>query len=328
MMTEKIVLAIDIGGSLTKIGLVTRTGSILEKRVFRTNGQDPFNIFLEKLKSEIEILITSLDSTHKLISIGIGAPNANSLTGNIENPPNLSWGPLTPISKIIGETYNLPVVLANDANAAALGEMKFGTAKGMKHFVVLTLGTGLGSGIISDGKLLIGEHALAGEIGHVNVDPDGRQCNCGLQGCLETYASVTGIRRTVFELMAEMSADSPLRGISFEDMTGEHISDAALAGDAIALKAFDKTGEILGSKMADIVAHLDPEAIILSGGLSKAGDILLNPIKRFMELRLFNAYKGKVKVLISTTTSSDAILGPAALAWSALEKDTPNSPNS
>jgi glucokinase len=322
-MAEKVVLAMDIGGSLTKIGLVTRKGEILDKRVFKTSAKDPFQVFFEKLKSEINILLEGLDAIHKLVSIGIGAPNANSLTGNIENPPNLSWGPLTPISNIIGEAYRLPVVLANDANAAALGEMAFGTAKGMKHFVVLTLGTGLGSGIISDGRLLIGEHALAGEIGHTNVDPNGRQCNCGLQGCLETYASVTGIRRTVFELIAEMSEDSPLREISFEDMTGIHISDAALAGDAIALKAFEKTGEILGSKMADIVAHLDPEAIILSGGLSKAGDVLLNPVKRFMELRLFNAYKGKVKVLISTTTSSDAILGPAALAWSALVKDTP-----
>ena len=322
-MAKEVVLAIDIGGSLTKIGLVNRNGNILGKRVFKTNGQDPFNNFLEKLNAEIEILITSLDSTHKLISIGIGAPNANSLTGNIENPPNLKWGLLTPISKVIGEMLKLPVVLANDANAAALGEMKFGTAKGMKNFVVLTLGTGLGSGIISDGRLLVGQHALAGEIGHTNVDPNGRQCNCGLRGCLETYASVTGIRRTVFELIAEMSEDSPLREISFDNMTGVHISDAALAGDPIALKAFDKTGEILGGKMADIAAHLDPEAIILSGGLSKAGDILLNPIKQFMELRLFNAYRGKIKVLISTTTSSDAILGPAALAWSAFEKGTP-----
>jgi len=323
MMAKKVVLAIDIGGSLTKIGLVNRSGKILKKRVFRTNAKEPFGIFVDKLEAEIQILITALDISHKLVSIGIGAPNANSHTGNIENPPNLKWGPLTPISKVIGEMLKLPVVLANDANAAALGEMKFGTAKGMKNFVVLTLGTGLGSGIISDGKLLIGEHALAGEIGHVNVDPEGRQCNCGLQGCLETYASVTGIRRTVFELVAKMVEDSPLRGISFEDMTGEDISNAALAGDIIAIKAFNKTGEILGGKIADIVAHLDPEAIILSGGLSKAGDILLNPIKQFMELRLFNAYQGKIKVLISTTTSSDAILGPAALAWSAFEKDTP-----
>ncbi|MBT8221875.1 MAG: ROK family protein [Eudoraea sp.] len=322
-MAQKIVLAIDIGGSLTKIGLVNENGKILEKRVFKTNAQDPFKIFVEKLKSEIKILTAGMDSTHKLISIGIGAPNANSLTGNIENPPNLNWGPLTPISKVIGEMFKLPVVLTNDANAAALGEMKFGTAKGMKNFVVLTLGTGLGSGIISEGRLLIGEHAMAGEIGHVNVNPNGRRCNCGLRGCLETYASVTGIRRTVFELIAEMSEDSPLRKISFEDMTGEHISDAALAGDTIAIMAFNKTGEILGGKMADSVAHLDPEAFILSGGLSKAGDILLNPIKRFMELRLFSAYKGKVKVLTSNTTSSDAVLGPAALAWSAFEKHTP-----
>ncbi|MGO4918036.1 ROK family protein [Maribacter spongiicola] len=318
-MSQEVVLSIDIGGTFTKVGLVNREGKVLDKIVFKTNAQNPFSNFMEKLKLEAEALIFKWNDEIQILSIGVGAPNANSYTGQIENPPNLKWGGITPIKKIIQQTFDLPVSLDNDANAAALGEMLYGTAKGMKNFVALTLGTGLGSGIIVNGKLLIGEHGTAGEIGHVNVDPAGRMCNCGLQGCLETYASVTGIKRTVFELMADRCEDSPLRKINFEEMTGTDISDAALKGDIIALTAFEKTGEILGSKMADTVAHLDPEAFILSGGLSKAGDILLKPIKRHMQKRLFNAYKGKIEVLLSNATSAEAVLGPAALAWLELD---------
>lgn len=318
-MAIEVVLGIDIGGSLTKVGIVTREGTILDKVLFKTEAQEPFSSFMKKLKLKVVSLRSKLNSEVKICSIGVGAPNANPYNGLIENPPNLNWGQATPIQRILNQTFKLPVALANDANAAALGEMLFGAAKGMKNFVVLTLGTGLGSGIVVDGQLLIGEHGAAGEIGHVNVDPKGRMCNCGLQGCLETYASVTGIKRTVFELISNMREDSPLRSLSFKKMTGTEISDAALNGDAIALAAFEKTGKILGSKIADTIAHLDPEAIILSGGLSKAGDILLNPVKKHMERCLFHTYKGKVKILLSTSTSSDAVLGPAALACLELE---------
>ncbi|GMN11753.1 ROK family protein [Croceitalea sp. MTPC9] len=314
-MAIELVLGIDIGGSLTKIGLVSREGEIFGKKVFPTQAHLPFSSFMELLKKEVNGLMANLDSKIKIMRIGVGAPNANPITGNIENPPNLKWKKTTPLAKTLKDCFNLEVTIANDANAAALGEMMFGRAKGMKNFVVLTLGTGLGSGIIIQGKLLIGEHGAAGEIGHVSVDPNGRMCNCGLQGCLETYASVTGIRRTVFELLADRSEDSIMRAYSFEGLTGEHISKAALKGDIIALKAFEKTGEILGKKMADTVAHIDPEAFILSGGLSKAGDILLNPIKTSLQNSLFTTYKGKTKVLLSETTSEDAVLGPAALAW-------------
>ena len=319
-MVKEVVLGIDIGGSLTKVGLVTKDGAILDKIVFKTEAQKPFSSFMEKLILETENLISKLDSDIPIRSVGVGAPNAIPYSRQIENPPNLKWGKATPIVKFFEEHFKLPIALANDANAAALGEMLFGATKGMKNFVALTLGTGLGSGIVIDGELLIGAHGAAGEIGHVNVDPYGRYCNCGLRGCLETYASVTGIKRTVFELMAKMNEDSPLRSLSFEAMSGINISDAALNGCIIALKAFEKTGEVLGSKMADTVAHLDPEAFIISGGLSKAGNILLNPIITGMEHNLFNAYKGKIKVVLSEATSSDAILGPAALAWLTLEK--------
>ncbi|MCP4977776.1 MAG: ROK family protein [Maribacter sp.] len=312
------VLAIDIGGTFTKIGIVDEAGEILISKVFSTKSREPFASFLKELVPEIKELSKKLGNKSNILAIGVGAPNANSLTGNIENPPNLKWGKVIPLAMSLENAFNLPVFIANDANAAALGELKYGMAKGMKNFVVLTLGTGLGSGIIINEDLLLGEHAQAGEIGHVNVDPNGRQCNCGLRGCLETYASVTGIKRTVFELIAEMNEDSPLRSISFEELTGELIAKAALKGDKLALRAFEITAEILGSKMADTVAHLDPEAFILAGGLSKAGDILLKPVIASLETNLFIAYKGKVKVYLSDAPRNAAILGPAALAWKQL----------
>lgn len=312
----KTVLAIDIGGTFTKIGIVDDKGMILASQVFGTKSKVPFETYLKELIPNIHRLLDASKSHDKPLAVGIGAPNANSLTGQIENPPNLNWGKEIPLAKSMASALNLPVYIANDANAAALGELHFGMAKGMRNFVVLTLGTGLGSGIVVNGNLLLGEHAQAGEIGHVNVDPHGRYCNCGLRGCLETYASVTGIKRTVFELIAEMREDSPLRRISFEELTGEIIAKAALEGDALALKAFSITSEILGRKMADTVAHLDPEAFILAGGLSKAGDILLQPVIASMEKNLFVAYKGKIRVILSDAPRNAAILGPAALAWS------------
>lgn len=316
-MEKEVVLGIDIGGTYTKLGLVTRKGSILAHTKFDTQAKKPFVEFLEKLNVEINNLRTDLGTDQEVVAIGVGAPNANSRTGYMEHAPNLRWGDNVPLAKSIREKFKLPVSIANDANAAALGELKFGMGRGMQNFVVLTLGTGLGSGIISNGELLIGEHGMAGELGHVNVNStaNARQCNCGLKGCLETYVSVTGIRRTIFELIAEMTDDSILRSISFEEMTGEIISGAALDGDAIALKAFELTAETLGIQMADTTAHLNPEAFILLGGLSKAGNILLKPTIAIMEKNLFTAYKGKIKVLISETPGDHAVLGPAALGW-------------
>ncbi len=311
----RIVLGIDIGGTYTKLGLVTRKGELLATNKFATMAKEPFANFLDRLKREINVLKSKLQTAQEISHVGVGAPNVNPYSGNMENPVNFRWGTSIPLSKSIQEIIPLPITLANDANAAAMGELEFGMGKGMRHFVVLTLGTGLGSGIISNGDLLIGKNGMAGEIGHVNVVPQGRECNCGLKGCLETYVSVTGMRRTIFELIAEMTADSPLRGVSFEDMTGKMLSQAALDGDPIALKAFAQTAEILGCQMADTAAHLDPEAFILLGGLSQAGDILLKPVIQAMEHNLFSAYKGKIKVLISDTTSERSVLGPAALAF-------------
>ncbi len=290
----EVVLAMDIGGTYTKIGLVEKNGTIRGKRVFSTGSKHSFPGFVLNLEEEVALLCAKMKDKIKIVAIGIGAPNANCFTGQMERPPNFKWGDVVPISETISSLYKLPVVIANDANAAAVGELVYGMAKDMKHFVVLTLGTGLGSGIVVDGKLVTGANGMAGELGHVSVDPEGRKCNCGLKGCLETYASVTGIIRTVFELLADLNEESTLRSISYESLTGEIISEQALKGDVIALKAFEITGKLLGSKLADTVAHLDPEAFILTGGLSKAGDILLGPVVRNLEKNLFAAYKGKV----------------------------------
>lgn len=309
----KVVLAIDIGGTLTKLGLVNEQGEILAQKVFDTEAEESFEVFMNRLEGQVTTLSEGLEV--EILAVGVGAPNANSISGMIEYAPNLQWGDKVPLLDAVKSRFGKETVIANDANATALGEMVFGSAKGMKNFVVLTLGTGLGSGIIVNGKLLIGEHGLAGEIGHVSIDPNGRQCKCGLKGCLETYASVTGLKRTVFELMASMKSRSVLRKVSFDDMTGEKIAMAALEGDEVALKAFANAADCLGDSMANTVAHLDPEAIILTGGLSKAGDLLIDPVVESMEKNLFTPYKKKIKVLVSDSSDSSSVHGPAALAW-------------
>ena len=320
LTSTKVVLAVDIGGTFTKLGLVGQKGEILASKVFSTKAKRPFSEFKKKLREEIQTLLATLASTEDVLAIGIGAPNADYKSGEMKYPPNFRWGETVPVRHAVLSILNRPVFMTNDANAAALGELFFGAGKGMDHFVVLTLGTGLGSGIIIAGKLLYGQNGMAGELGHVNVVPDGRLCNCGLKGCLETYASVTGIKRTVFELLSESNADTELRNYSFKKLTGKVISEFAHQKDSIALEAFDRTARVLGIKMADTVAHLEPEAFILTGGLSHAGDIFLEPLKQYMEDALFSAYKGKVKILLSKSASYEAILGPAALAWQGLEE--------
>ncbi|MBC2840262.1 ROK family protein [Robiginitalea sp. SC105] len=316
---EATVLALDIGGTYTKAGLVSRSGEIRHVAVMDTASGDPFEQYVPRLAELFDRLRKASEKADPL-AMGVGAPNASSQSGMMETPPNFQWGDRIPIANTCSKLWELPVFLTNDANAAALGEGRFGAARGLTDFVTLTLGTGLGSGIVSGGRLLTGANGLAGELGHINVFPEGRQCNCGLKGCLETYASVTGIRRTVFELIANRREPSVLEHYAFEELTGRIISEAANEGDALALEAFDYTAGILGTKMADTVAHLDPEAFVISGGLSQAGAILLEPLKRALEERLFPVYRGRVRVLMSSYTSEQAVLGPAALAWEKLEE--------
>jgi glucokinase len=239
----------------------------------------------------------------------------------MEQAVNFKWGSTVPVVGAIQDMLGVSAVITNDANAAAIGELRFGSAKGMRDFVLITLGTGLGSGIVVDGKLVHGKNGLAGEMGHVIVRNDGRRCNCGNQGCLETYASATGIKRTVFKMMADMNDNSPLRDVSYQDMTSKMITEAALQGDPLAIKAFEYTGQILGTKLADTVAYLNPEAIILSGGLTRAGQLLLKPTRQYMEAYMFPAFKNKAKLLISKLDGANtAVLGAGALAWDFIEQ--------
>jgi glucokinase len=255
------------------------------------------------------------------MGVGIGAPNGNYYTGSIENAVNLNWRGILPVTEKMRKYFpDITVTLTNDANAAAIGEMVFGGAKNMKDFIVITLGTGLGSGIVTNGILVYGHDGFAGELGHINSQPNGRDCGCGRKGCLEAYASASGIRRTVYWLLSERMIDSELRSVCFNDLTAKMISEAALRGDKIALEAFDYTGFILGSKLADTVACTSPEAIFLLGGLANSRDLIINPTKKYMEENLLPIYRNKVKIMLSSLPDMNAgVLGAGALAWNELQ---------
>lgn len=311
-----VVLGIDLGGTQTKIGFVKKDGTVLGWDVFSSLSDRDFIHFINQLKVKYDALEKSVDEKMNVLGIGIGAPNANFYTGNMEKAHNFKWGDAVPLVASIEKALDIKVVITNDANLVAIGEQEYGTGKGMNNFIVLTLGTGVGSGFIINGELLLGHDGMAGEMGHVNVNPNGRLCNCGSKGCLETYASVTGIKRTVFKLMADLKTPSMLRDYSYNELTGKMIADAALEGDPVAMEAFKYTGEILGTKLADAAAYFSPEAIILAGGLTKAGDLLLIPTRKSMEKRIFQAYRGKIKLMISEMGQKyDGVLGGAALAW-------------
>jgi glucokinase len=320
MDQKEVVLGVDIGGTNTKFGYVDKSGNLLAEGEMPTEAHRPAEEFFERLHTQTENLFASKKDQLKLIGIGLGAPNGNYYKGTIEQPPNLSWKYVDVVATL-RRWYSIPVALTNDANAAALGEMLFGAAKGMKDFIVITLGTGLGSGIVANGELIYGHDGFAGEIGHTIVDPNGRQCGCGRRGCLETYASASGIRRTVEELLKMPAPPSELREISLEQITSKRIFEAAQRGDKLALEAFELTGRYLGLKLADSVAHTSPEAIILFGGLAAAGDFIFSPTKKYMEEFLLNIFKNKVRLLPSgLPKGNSAILGAAALMWKQLLK--------
>jgi len=314
------VLGVDIGGTNTVLGFVDRKGRLIVDASMRTEAHQPATVFFERLHEAAETLRETTDEECELLGIGIGAPNANYFKGTIESPPNLSWE----FVDVVGETkkhFSVPVSVTNDANAAALGEMLFGAARGMRDFIVITLGTGLGSGIVANGELIYGADSFAGEIGHTIVDPSGRECGCGRRGCLETYASASGLCRTVQELICTSSEPSRLRRVDFLHLTSRMVFEAAQQGDRLALEAFEMTGRILGMKLADSVAHTSPEAIILVGGLAAAGDLIFKPTKRSLEEHLMGIYKNKVKLLPSGLVEDNtAVLGASALIWNSLGK--------
>lgn len=317
---KEAVIGIDIGGTFTKYGIVDREGNCLAESFTNTATHNNFDDYLRDLHAAIEKSMQFLKGQIDIKGVGIGAPNGNYYKGTIENAVNLNWRGIIPVAEKIQKYYpGLTIALTNDANAAAIGEMVFGGARNMKDFIVITLGTGLGSGIVVGGTLVYGQDGFAGELGHVNVQLNGRDCACGRKGCLEAYASATGIRRTVYWLLSERMIDSELRGIGYNDLTAKMISEAAQRGDKIALEAFDHTGWILGSKLADTVAHNSPEAIFLLGGLANARDLIINPTKKYMEESLLPIFRNKVKILLSSLPDMNAgVLGAGALAWNEL----------
>ena len=320
MLKKGITLGIDIGGTNTKVGIVDHEGDCIANSVLPTKADEPVENFLPRLFHTIEALMQPFQDSVELLGIGIGAPNANYYTGLIEQPANLTWRDKTPLAQLVADEYKVPVKLTNDANAAAIGEMKFGVAKGMKNFVVLTLGTGLGSGIVVNGEVLYGADGFAGEFGHVIVNTQGRMCGADRRGCLEAYVSATGICRTVYKLLADYPWKSELRDIPFNSLTAEMITEAALNKDRIAIEAFEYTGRIFGMKLSDLVAILSPEAIILFGGLTRAKEHLFEPTKRYMEQYMFPIFRNKVKVLPSGLEGANtAVLGASALIWNELD---------
>ncbi len=307
-------VGIDIGGTNTKVGAVNKKGEIISKSNFKTQIFNSEIDFINVLSNHIINLSKNINEESKIKGIGIGAPNGNYYTGTIENAPNLRWGGNVPIVKILKTKFNVPIKLTNDANAAAMGEMLYGKAKGMNNFIMITLGTGLGSGFVVNGKLMLGHDGFAGELGHIIAVPDGRLCGCGRNGCLETYASATGIKTTVFEMLNVLNTESVLRNHKSEEIDSKIIYKAAIQGDKIALNSFDFTAKILGEKLADIVAVFSPEAIFFFGGLAEAGDLLINATKKYMEKNIMPIFKNKVKLEQSGLIHRNAaVIGASAL---------------
>ena len=317
-MDQSYVIGIDVGGTNTKFGIVDRRGQIVKSGSIKTGKHEDVNNYLDELAEALEEMIDGKIAKEQIVGIGVGAPNGNYYTGNIEFAPNLPWKGVIAFAQLLEEKTGIPVALTNDANAAAIGEMTYGAARGMKDFIVITLGTGVGSGIVVNGQLVYGHDGFAGELGHTIIRrTNGRICGCGRTGCLEAYTSATGVARTAREYL-DMRPKEPtlLRNIPIEDITSKDVSEAANAGDEMAKEIFEYTGRLLGEAFADFVAFSTPEAIILFGGLSRAGDLIMNPIRESMERNLLQIYKGKVKLLFSELKESDAaILGASALGW-------------
>jgi len=313
-MTQALAVGIDIGGTNTSFGIVNRRGEILAKGSMPTTGHATPDDYFTALKNALRPLIDNAGKGN-IAGIGIGAPNGNFYTGEIVFAPNLPWHGVIPAVKMMNEKLELKTTLTNDANAATIGEMTYGAAKGMKDFILVTLGTGVGSGFVANGQLIYGHDGFAGELGHVIAVRDGRKCGCGRHGCLEAYTSATGIVRTANEWLEQRNDDTLLRK-NKSAITAKLIHEAAEQGDAFALALFDYTAKILGQTLADTVAITSPEAIIFFGGLAQSGDLLLVPVKKYMEENLLKIYQNKICLLHSALPGADAaILGASALAW-------------
>lgn len=313
------VIGVDLGGTNTVFGIVNQRGDVLYDDSIRTQEYATAEAFVEAGVACLKPLIDKAGGIDQIKAMGIGAPNGNYYTGAIEFAPNLPWKGVVPLAKMFSDALNIPVAMTNDANAAALGEMIYGVARGMKNFIVITLGTGVGSGIVIDGKLLYGHDGFAGELGHCKVDHsgNGRLCGCGQKGCIEAYASATGVARTAKEIVTSTTQPTLLRQVAdIDHITSKDVFDAAEKGDLVAKEIFDYTGHLLGEKLADYVHFSSPEAIILFGGLTKSGHWIMDPIREALDANLMPIWKGKIPVSISVLKDSDAaILGASSLAW-------------
>lgn len=312
------VLGIDIGGTNTVFGIVDARGTVIASSSIKTSKHPKVEDYIDELYTEVTHLLEMHDAVDKINGIGVGAPNANFYTGNIENAANLVWKGIIPFAAMIEEKFGLPCAITNDANAAAIGEMTYGAARGLKDFIMITLGTGVGSGIVINGQLVYGHDGFAGELGHMIVKRNnGRLCGCGRAGCLEAYCSATGVARTAREFLEIRIEPSLLRNIPIDEITSKDVYEAAMQGDKLAKEIFDYTGTILGEAFADMTVFSSPQAFILFGGLAKSGELLLKPLREAMDKNMMFAFKGKPQVLLSELKEADAaVLGASALGWS------------
>lgn len=315
---KEYAIGVDIGGTNTKFGIVSRGGIIIEQDRILTNEHETAEEFVEELASHLKVMVEKVGGLSNFVGIGMGAPNGNIYTGTIEYAPNLRWKGIIPIAKMVEEKLGIPTKLTNDANAAAMGEMIFGSTKSIGHFITITLGTGVGSGIVIDGRMVVGHDGFAGELGHTVVRHGGRlHKGTGLRGSLESYASATGVRDTAIEMLSEFPEQpSLLRDVSLNALTSKTVYECAMKGDAISNRIFEYTGQILGEALANFIMFSSPEVIVLFGGLTKAGDLLLKPTKKSMEENLLPIFQNKVKLILSELKEADAaILGASALIW-------------
>lgn len=317
-MQKPYVLGLDMGGTNSVLGVVDARGHVLGRTSIKTQAYRDINDYVNALYEEAEKIIEPLGGMEMVRGIGAGVPNGNFYTGYIQEAMNLPWQTV-PFAKLVSERFGLPCRITNDANAAAMGEMTYGAAKGMKNFIMITLGTGVGSGIVIDGNVVYGHDGFAGELGHTTAvrGENARPCNCGKMGCLEAYASATGVARTAKEILTSTTKETILRQLDIDNITSKDVYDAAEQGDEVAKEIFDFTGTILGQQLADFIAFSAPEAIVLFGGLTKSGDWIKRPIEEAMNKNVLPLWKNKVKVLFSDLKEADAaVLGASALAWS------------
>ncbi len=316
-MAKPYVIGIDMGGTNTAFGIVDARGNVIASDSIKTGKHSNIDDYIDELYTEINRIIVANDAEDKINGIGIGAPNANYYTGIIEDGVNLPWPTPIPLADLVSKKFGIPCVITNDANAAAIGEMTYGVARGMKDFVMITLGTGVGSGIVINGQMVYGHDGFAGELGHVIMKRNnGRMCGCGRTGCLETYCSATGVARTAREFLETRSDESKLRDLDADSITSKDVYDAAITGDKLAKEIFDYTGTILGEALADFAVFSSPEAFVLFGGLTKSGELIMKPIREAFEKNIMKVFKGKIKILISELKESDAaVLGASALGW-------------